>query len=232
MFRVGASFVDPDDDGNLDFRGYREFFPDDDFLVDDDFRFGFDVDDEWTWNFTAGFMPIDHFMVEVGYIGESDHDVKLKGVPVFNDDLQVIDRRNVSVGDLERWSGFVNFNWFPVCPESWVQPYVGVGINYSEYDDQNVRVGIDDFLVDFAGGVEPANGRIFYEDDWGWNAQVGIDIMFGRNSSWLVNGAIMYMDAEVEGDLHYNIGAPFVNAVRSSFDFDPWVYNIGIGYKF
>lgn len=75
VVRVGASFVNPDD------KSGRLFDNDDFFIGDfndfDDRRLGYHIDDDTTWNITAGFMPIDHFMVEVGYIGQSDHDLDL-----------------------------------------------------------------------------------------------------------------------------------------------------------
>lgn len=129
------------------------------------------------------------------------------------------------------------FSWFPVCPESWVQPYIGVGGHYTKFDDHRVRANAEDFLIDFGNGAIPTDGRVRYEDDWGWVAQVGIDILFGRDSNWLVNAAVMYLDTEVQADLQYRINdddfavSP-VRSVRADFDLDPWIYNLGIGYKF
>jgi opacity protein-like surface antigen len=242
VIRVGASFVDPDDDkGRLRFED--DFFADDIIVPGDRDRLRYRLDDDTTWNFTVGYMPVEHFMVELGYIGKSDHDLDLRArdlefiegpggeVLVFADG-----RRNLKLGEVSRWSGFGMVNWFPVCPESWVQPYVGIGAHYTSFDNHDVRGVARDFLADFAGALEPVDGRVRYENDWGWGAQLGVDIMFGRDSNWLANAAVMYLDTEADADLHYRIEAErFVNpirALRTDFDLDPWVYNLGIGYKF
>lgn len=235
VVRVGASFVDPDDDRGRLFRGDDFFF--DEFDGFDNRRLGYRLDDDTSWNFTVGFMPIDHFMVELGYIGQTDHDLDLRHRRFFDND-PFFNGRRVRLGELERWSGTLMLNWFPVCPESWVQPYVGIGAHYTDFDNHNVRGIAEDFLVEFGGAVDPVDGRVRYEDDWGWGAQAGVDILFGRDSNWLVNAAVMYLDTEVKADLHYRIerGGDFffdpVRAVRSDFDFDAWVWNLGIGYKF
>lgn len=248
VFRVGASFVDPDNDHGRLFD--NEFFSDEIFFEDFDDRglLRYDLDDDTTWNFTAGFMPVEHFMLELGYIGKSDHDLDLRTrhleeVEFIGPDEEILvvrtdGRRKLKLGEISRWSGFGMVNWFPVCPESWVQPYVGIGAHYTSFDNHNVRGVAGDFLVDFAGGLaDPLDARVRYKDDWGWAAQAGIDIMFGRDSNWLVNAAVMYLDTDVNADLHYRIDAdsPIVNpirAIRADFDMDPWVYNLGIGYKF
>lgn len=240
VFRVGASFVDPDNDRDhfrIDDRFYIDQFQD---QYDDYDRLGFRIDDDTSWNFTAGFMPMDHFMLEVGYIGETDHDLDIRSpdlVDIINDEIVVIDDRDLRLGQLSRWSGFAMANWFPVCTESWVQPYVGIGAHYTDFDNHNVRGRFADFLVDYAGGVTPLDGRVRYDDDWGWAAQAGVDIMFGRDSNWLVNAAVMYLDTDVKADLHYrvdneNFFYDTVRAIRTDFDLDPWVYNLGIGYRF
>ncbi len=72
MVRVGISYVDPDDDTGK--RRYdRNLYP-----FFDGLRY--DMDSDTTWNFTLGFMPVDHFSVEIGYIGKSGHDLDLTGL--------------------------------------------------------------------------------------------------------------------------------------------------------
>lgn len=241
VVRIGASFVDPDDDrGRFDLRD--PLFTDD--VLGDDFRRPrYRLDDDTTWNFTAGFMPMDHFMIEVGYIGQSDHDLDLRAPVVevidAGDTLVVVeDNQDLRLGKLERRSGFAMANWFPVCTESWVQPYIGIGAHYTDFDNHNIRTPVADVLVDFAGASEPFDGRVRYDDDWGWAGQIGVDIMFGRDSNWMANAAVMYLDTEVKADLHYRVdndnfrSGTAVRALRTDFDFDPWVYNLGIGYRF
>ncbi|SDZ75470.1 Outer membrane protein W [Microbulbifer marinus] len=221
MVRVGASYIEPDDDTGK-WRFNRNVYP---FL--DGLRY--DIDSETTWNVTAGFMPIDHFSVEVGYIGNSEHDVDLFGLQ------SPFERDRIKAGDIERRTGLLMFNWFPVCIESWVQPYVGIGGHYTDFDNVRFSFDANDYFALVSDGIGQA--RLFVEDTWGWAGQLGVDVMFGRDSNWLVNVAVQYLDVEFDADLHFTVPSEidprlFVNAARTDVEFDPWIYNLGIGYKF
>lgn len=221
MVRVGGSYIEPDDQkGKWRFDRERYAFLD---------GLRYKISTANTWNFTAGFMPMDHLAVEVGYIGKSTNDLDFRGLQA------PVENRKFRAGEIERRSGTIMLNWFPVCTESWVQPYVGVGVNYTDFDDVNLRRTANEYLAEVSDGIGDA--KIFLEDTWGWAAQVGLDIMFGPDSSWLFNAAIQYQDVEVTADLHFAVPgeiAPrtFVNAARTRVEFDPWIYSIGFGYKF
>lgn len=224
MLRIGASYIDPDDDTGK-WRYDRDLFP---FL--DGLRY--ELDSETTWNFTAGFMPVDHLSVEFGYIGESEHDLDLTGLQgFFVDEFGVT---SIRAGSIERRTGTLMVNWFPVCKESWVQPYIGLGGHYTDFDNENYSINANDYLAEVAGAIGPA--RLIVDDDWGWAGQLGVDIMLGRDSNWLVNAAVQYLDMEVQTDLHYPVPGFFdpvvINAARTEIELDSWVYNLGIGYKF
>ncbi|WP_323843816.1 OmpW/AlkL family protein [Microbulbifer magnicolonia] len=221
MARIGLSYIEPNDDSGK-WRFNRDLFPDLDGLR-------FDIDHETTWNVTLGFMPVDHFSVEVGYIGESEHDLDLTGLmsPFEND--------RIRTGSIDRQTGTLIFNWFPVCKESWIQPYIGLGGQYTDFDGIRFSVDANDYLAEVANAIGPAT--MFIDDDWGWAGQVGIDIMFGRNSRWFVNAAAQYLDLSLDVDLHYAVPVEFdpgvtISAAVTDVDFDPWVYNLGIGYRF
>ncbi|MFC6635235.1 OmpW/AlkL family protein [Microbulbifer taiwanensis] len=226
MVRVGGGYFDPDStSGKL---VNPQFFPEFE-------RFDYDLSDEWTWQFSAMFMPVDHFGIEYNYQGESDHDHKVRVNGTFMGE-SFSDKFKVS--SLDRNTSVLTFNWFPVCPESWIQPYVGVGTSYTEFDSANVKEGFNEFLADFGDAIGPA--RFSVKDSWGWVGQIGIDMLFGRDSNWLVNAAVQYHDVDFSSALYYpvegltNLGSTrtFENAVRASFEPDPWIWNVGVGYKF
>ncbi|WKT59296.1 OmpW family outer membrane protein [Microbulbifer thermotolerans] len=226
MLRIGASYIDLDDDSGK-WRYDRDLQP-----FFDGLRY--DLDGETTWNFSVGFMPIDHMSVELGYIGKAEHDLDLTGLD--SDFVQDFGVSKIRAGSIDRRSATLMFNWFPVCKESWVQPYVGIGAHYTDYDSVRFRTAANDYLAEVAGAIGPA--KLYLEDDWGWAGQIGIDIMLGRESNWLVNAAVQYLDSDVQTDLHYQ--APnfyfspttVINAARTDIELDSWVYNLGIGYRF
>lgn len=221
MVRVGGSYIEPDDDTGK-WRFDRVRYPSLDGLR-------YKIDTANTWNFTVGYMPMEHFAVEFGYIGKSKHDVDFFGL------MPPVERRNIRAGRIERRSGVIMFNWFTVCSESWVQPYVGVGAHYTDFDNVKLTQAANEYLRAVSDSLGDA--KIFLDDTWGWAGQIGIDIMFGPDSNWLVNAAIQYQDVEVTSDLHFAVQGEidplvFVNAARTKIEFDPWIYSIGFGYKF
>ncbi|WP_346839536.1 OmpW family outer membrane protein [Microbulbifer sp. SAOS-129_SWC] len=222
VVRIGASEVDPDDSSsNL---RYPDLFP-----FYDGSRV--ELDSDTTWNFSAMFMPADHFGVEFTYTGQSDLDMDLRNLDSFYVDQ--FDTNRLRLGTLKSSSGTLMFNWFPVCTESWVQPYVGIGANYTDFDSLTLRGNANDYLsiVDDGLGVDYP-GRVYVDNRWGWAGQVGVDILFGRDSNWLVNAAVQYLDVETTMDIHYPVENNYVNSIRTDLDVDPWIYNLGIGYKF
>ena len=228
VVRLGAAYVDPDSSSSSNLR-YPDIFPEYSGLK-------YDLDDNTTWQFSAMFMPMDHWSIEFGYVGESSHDLEIRNLGALG--LPEIQGNRRNLGSLDASSSTLMINWLPVCPESWVQPYIGVGANYSNFDSVNVRAPVNDLLFEVGDAVGPA--RVSVDDSWGWAAQVGVDVLFGRESNWLVNAAVQYLDVETTSSLRYvvdgvtNTGAPrqFVNSVRTDLDVDPWVYTLGIGYKF
>lgn len=229
VVRLGAGYVDPDEsDGDL---RNPDIFPE--FAGTE-----FDVEDDTTWQWSAMFMPIDHFSVEYGWIGESDHDLEFRRFGAF--DESELAPNQLRLGSLERTSSTIMVNWFPVCPESWVQPYIGLGGVYTDFDNTTVREPVYLLLEDFADAAPGGNARVAVEDTWGWAGQIGVDVMFGRDSNWLANAALQYHDVETTASVRYIVDGldnqgdrrQFVNTVRSDLDIDPWVFNLGIGYKF
>ncbi|WP_308367985.1 MULTISPECIES: OmpW family outer membrane protein [unclassified Microbulbifer] len=216
VVRIGASHVNPDEDSDeLNFAGV--FLPD--FEGSD-----YSIDSDTTWNFSAAYFLVDHFAVEFVYVGESDHDTDVDGFLGF---FPPEDR--LHLGDIERRSSSLYLNWFPVCKESWVQPYVGAGIGYTDFDDNNAGTVADAYFADTFGAVGPATLEV--KDDWGWTGQVGVDVMLGRDSNWLVNAAVQYMDVDTSTRLKFPVPGA-IAGLRAGLDFDPWIYNLGIGYKF
>lgn len=93
------------------------------------------------------------------------------------------------------------------APESQIRPYVGAGINYTIfYDDE-------------PGDVN----SISYEDSFGFALQAGVDI--GLNDNWAVNLDVkkLYLNTDVE----INGGG-----VTADVDLDPWIFGVGLAYRF
>ena len=102
------------------------------------------------------------------------------------------------------------------APDSNIRPYIGAGVNYTYFFDEEV-----------AGSVLPqAGAKVKLEDSWGLAAQAGVDIAI--NDDWFVNMDVKY----IQMDTTAKFSNTAVGNAQISADIDPFVYGIGIGRKF
>jgi outer membrane protein len=101
-------------------------------------------------------------------------------------------------------------------PDSNVRPYVGVGVNYTYFFDEEVSGNVLD--------VPGADVKL--DSSWGLAAQAGFDVSL--NQDWFVNFDVKYIDIDTEA--HFT-GTP-VGKAKITADIDPFVWGIGIGRRF
>ncbi|WP_350332861.1 OmpW/AlkL family protein [Coralliovum pocilloporae] len=92
-------------------------------------------------------------------------------------------------------------------PNEKFRPYVGAGINYTIFfneDPDGVATSID------------------YDDAFGWALQAGIDVDLGNN--WLFNVDVKKIFLETDVTIN--------GAIQADVDIDPWIIGAGFGYRF
>jgi outer membrane protein len=104
----------------------------------------------------------------------------------------------------------VTLQYFPMPSGSKLQPYVGAGVNYTVFFDE-----------DTAGPL--AGTDIELDDSFGLAAEAGVDYMITENVG--VNAAIWWIDIDTEAK---------IEAANQTVDveIDPLVYMVGVSYKF
>ncbi|MDQ2187720.1 OmpW family outer membrane protein [Alcaligenaceae bacterium A4P071] len=94
-------------------------------------------------------------------------------------------------------------------PDSTVQPYVGVGVNYTHFFDTKAT-----------GALE--GSKVKLKDSWGIAGQFGMDVKL--NDRWFVNADLRYIDISSKVKLNgESIGTAQI---------DPWVATLAVGYRF
>jgi outer membrane protein len=96
------------------------------------------------------------------------------------------------------------------------KPYLGVGLNYTyfySYDLSDDLAGLDITDVEFS-------------NSFGLAGNAGLDIGFG--GSWMLNFDVKYITISTDASL--KVGSDTLDKI--AVDIDPWVYGIGIGYRF
>jgi len=115
----------------------------------------------------------------------------------------------VSVADTKQLPPTVTVNYYPLASSSQVQPYVGAGINYTNFFDVNSNL---------------AGTNVELDDSWGLAVHAGVD--YALDANWSLNASLWYIDIDTEATL---TGA--TNA-KIGVEIDPMVYMVGVSYKF
>lgn len=102
--------------------------------------------------------------------------------------------------------------------------YMGPVLGLIQYDDIELE-----FSGDLLEGEAVPVQRVRTEDGFAWGARLGVDVPIGRRGAFFTASAT-YLKAEVEVD---GVDDPEVDDFgSSSFDLDPFVTQIGFGYRF
>jgi outer membrane protein len=157
------------------------------------------------------YMLTNHWGIELLAATPFEHDVKLKGT--------ALGVANGKLGTLKQLPPTLSLVYYPMDPKAAFQPYVGGGINYTYIYDEHVgsraqSVGFDNFKAD---------------SSWGLAWQVGADYMLTDNV--MINAQVRYIDIDTTATVENNSIAPGTRA-KVDVDVDPFVYMIGLGYKF
>lgn len=105
--------------------------------------------------------------------------------------------------------------WYFGDAQSKVRPYIGAGINYTtffdeDFNDTGKKAGLSDLSL---------------KDSWGAAGQVGVDYLINRD--WLLNMSVWYMDIDTE--VKFKAGGEQQNIDTR---LDPWVFMFSAGYRF
>ena len=166
-----------------------------------------DSDTQLGLNFA--YMLTDQVGLELLAATPFSHDVGVKGMPGGFDYL------NGKLGSLKHLPPTLSVIYYPLSKTSSFQPYVGAGINYTWFFDTKLSGSAED--KGFSG--------LDMKDSWGLAAQVGMDYMLTDNV--MLNAQVRYIDIDTTGTTHLD-GAK----VKVDVDVDPFVYMVGLGYKF
>lgn len=170
---------------------------------------GVEVGDDTQLSLIGAFMVTDQWAVEL-----------LAATP-FEHDIDVPDL-GIDAGTIKHLPPTLSMQWYPRGGQAGWQPYVGLGVNYTYIYDEDIDPALSDALGSVLGA---GSARLDLDDSFGYAAQAGVDIPLNRN--WMLNAGVWYLDIETTADVVTDVGT-----VSFDVDIDPWVYNIGIAYRF
>ena len=157
------------------------------------------------------YMITDHVGIELLAATPFEHDVKLKGT--------ALSAANGKLGSLKHLPPTLSVVYYPLDSKSVFQPYVGAGINYTWIYDEHVS---SDAQAKGFSNFKASNS-------WGMAFQVGADYMITDNI--MLNAQMRYIDIDTRATVENDAVAPGTRA-RVNVDVDPFIYMVGLGYKF
>jgi len=164
-----------------------------------------DVDDNTQLGLNVAYFITDNLAVELLAATPFKHDIQVGGG---------------DAGETKHLPPTVSVNWYPLGPDSALQPYVGAGLNYTIFFEDTLNAATASTLA--GAGVTVTDFEI--DDSFGLAAQVGVD--YQVNDQFYVNGQIRYIDISTDANIRHTAGN-----VKFDVDIDPMVYMISLGYK-
>ena len=147
-----------------------------------------------------GYMLTDNFGVELLAATPFSHDVSLAGVG--------------KIAETKHLPPTLVAQYYFGDAQSKLRPYVGVGVNYTNFFD-------NEFTNDLGGALTDLS----MSTSWGLAAQAGVDYQVNKN--WLVNASVWY--AQISSDVKFKLAG---DTVVIDTDINPWVYMVSVGYTF
>ncbi|MEM0954022.1 MAG: OmpW family outer membrane protein [Pseudomonadota bacterium] len=205
VVRLGAANVNPDTSSdNIDVAG----------LVTLD---GVDVDDNTQLGITGSYFITDSWSIELLAATPFEHDISVNGV-------------GIAAGSTKHLPPTLTLNWYPLSEKGGkFQPYLGAGINYTYFFDEDTDSELEAALgvitEPVTGVTDPVPADLDLDDSWGVALRAGFD--YALNENWALNAGVWWIDIDTEA----TISTPLAD-VKFDVEIDPWVYMVGVAYKF
>jgi len=168
------------------------------------------LDSDTQLGLTFAYMLTDHVGLELLAATPFQHTVAVKGLGAGLDG---------KLADIKQLPPTLSLQYYPMESASRFQPYVGLGVNYTWFYDEELS----------STRKNEGFSNLNLKNSWGWAGQVGMDYML--TDRMMVNASVWYVDIDTEATMN-GPSALSVGRTKVSVDVDPWVYMVGIGYKF
>ncbi len=165
---------------------------------------GASVSSDTQFGLTVGYMVTNHIDFELLAASPFKHDVGIQGGALAGTKLGSIKQLPPTLS--------VDYHFGTGTP---IQPYVGVGVNYTIFYDEDLSQAAK------KAGVTGLN----LSNSLGPAAQVGVD--WNLPDHWLLNADVRYLDIKTNAHVHTPGGDTKVNLA-----INPWVYTLAVGYHF
>ena len=198
VLRLGAVNVSPESDSsNINLPGVPTLHAE----VKDDTQFGI----------IPMYMVTDSVGIELLAATPFEHDITLNGKGV-----------NLDAASTKHLPPTITAQWYPRGGKEGWQPFLGVGVNYTIFFDEQTTNQLDSTLNSLLGATEV---DVDLDNSFGLSAQAGVDIPFAKN--WALSLEVWYIDIQTNATVSTDVGD-----VNFKTQIDPFVYHVGIAHRF
>lgn len=129
----------------------------------------------------------------------------------------------------------LSVQFYPMSSASRFQPYVGAGVNYTNFfeetttDTLTAAIGaVADIAAGTSTGVVASSTELKLDDSVSYALSAGFDYMLDDHFG--INAGVWYIDIDTTAEITADTNA---GPVKASVDveIDPWAYMIGFSYK-
>ncbi|UVL89898.1 OmpW/AlkL family protein [Pseudomonas sichuanensis] len=168
------------------------------------------LDSDTQLGLAFAYMLTDHIGLELLAATPFKHTVGVKGLGAGLDG---------KLADIKQLPPTLSLQYYPMEASSKFQPYAGVGLNYTLFFDEDLS----------SNRKAQGFSNMKLKDSVGLAGQLGMDYMLTENL--LFNAAVWYVDIDTKATID-GPSALGVGKTKVDVDVDPWVYMVGLGYKF
>ncbi|OOE13241.1 outer membrane protein OmpW [Stutzerimonas degradans] len=168
---------------------------------------GATLDSDTQLGLNFAYMLTDKVGIELLAASPFSHDVGTKGLG------------GLKLGEIKHLPPTLSVVYYPLDKTSAFQPYVGAGINYTWFFDDKLTSEAENSALQLRG--------LDMKDSWGLAAQIGMDYMLTENV--MLNAQLRYIDIDTTGTTYSEAASA---KIKVDVDVDPFVYMVGLGYKF
>lgn len=161
--------------------------------------------------------------LNIAYFLTDNINIEVLAATPFSHDIEILG--GTKLGETKHLPPTVTANYFFNDASAAFQPYVGVGLNYTIFFDEEFDSGAAALVADNAGGA--AITDLDLDASFGLSAQIGAD--YEISEGIYLNASVRYISIETEAEFKVN-GADLGSV--ADIDINPWVYTVSVGYKF
>lgn len=177
---------------------------------------GVDVKNNAQLGLTGTYMLTDNIGIEVLASTPFKHDIVASGsIASFG-----------KIGSAKHLPPTFSAQYYFTGSESKINPYVGIGVNYTTFFSSKTTQNLND-AVAAVTGLTVTSTSMKLDDSFGVAFEAGVDFKFNKN--WLLNVSVWKANIDTKAKINVNNG---VANTQVGVHIDPIVYMIGVGYTF